>query len=69
VQLFLAETPKGRFPYDAENVGGSTARPGTGSNFLQRILGHLNRTTTEIYPHASGAGEVEAVKVLVSEIG
>jgi integrase len=35
---------------------------------IQRILGHENRTTTEIYLHSIGGTEVEAVKVLDREI-
>ena len=29
---------------------------------IQRILGHKNRTTTEIYLHSLGEGEREAIK-------
>lgn len=36
---------------------------------IQRILGHENRTTTEIYLHSIGGAEVEAVKVFDREIG
>jgi integrase len=31
---------------------------------IQRILGHENRTTTEIYLHAMGNAEIEAMDVL-----
>lgn len=31
---------------------------------IQRILGHENRTTTEIYLHSLGNAEIEAVKTL-----
>ena len=36
---------------------------------IQRILGHENRTTTEIYLHSIGGAEAEAVKVFDREIG
>ena len=39
------------------------------SGWIQPILGHENRKTTEIYLHSIGAAEVEAVKVLDREIG
>jgi len=31
---------------------------------IQRILGHRNRTTTEIYLHSLGEGEREAIETL-----
>ncbi len=31
---------------------------------IQRLLGHENRTTTEIYLHSIGEAEQEAMKVL-----
>ena len=31
---------------------------------IQRILGHKNRTTTEIYLHSLGEGEREAIETL-----
>jgi integrase len=34
---------------------------------IQRILGHENRTTTEIYLHSIGATEREAISVLEEE--
>ncbi|MFZ2631384.1 MAG: site-specific integrase [Desulfosalsimonadaceae bacterium] len=36
---------------------------------IQRILGHENRTTTEIYLHSIGNSELDAMKVLDIEIG
>jgi integrase len=38
--------------------------------FIQRILGHENRTTTEIYLHSIGQAEKEAMRIFeeVSEI-
>ena len=36
---------------------------------IQRILGHENRSTTEIYLHAIGAVETEAIRRLDREIG
>jgi site-specific recombinase XerD len=31
---------------------------------IQKILGHENRTTTEIYLHCLGGAELEAIRVL-----
>jgi integrase len=36
---------------------------------IQRILGHENRTTTEIYLHSIGETEREAMRVFDNEIG
>ncbi|MDA8404402.1 MAG: site-specific integrase, partial [Desulfobacteraceae bacterium] len=36
---------------------------------IQRILGHENRATTEIYLHSIGNSELDAMKVLDIEIG
>ena len=36
---------------------------------IQRIWGHENRSTTEIYLHSIGNSELEAMKVLGLEIG
>jgi integrase len=36
----------------------------TRSNYQQLILGHANRTTTEIYLHSIEEAEQEAMKVL-----
>ena len=36
---------------------------------IQRILGHENRSTTEIYLHSIGRADIEAMKVLDREIG
>jgi integrase len=36
---------------------------------IQRILGHENRQTTEIYLHSIGSSEIDAVKVFDREIG
>ncbi len=35
---------------------------------IQRILGHENRTTTEIYLHAMGNAEIDAMDVLNMQI-
>jgi len=35
---------------------------------IQRILGHQNRSTTEIYLHSIGEAEREAMKILDREI-
>ena len=35
---------------------------------IQRILGHENRSTTEIYLHSIGEAEREAMKILDREI-
>ncbi|MFW6147154.1 MAG: tyrosine-type recombinase/integrase [Thermodesulfobacteriota bacterium] len=35
---------------------------------IQRILGHENRTTTEIYLHSIGESEREAMKILDRKI-
>jgi integrase len=53
----------GRFGFHALRHAGASMLDGLGVPIgtIQRILGHENRTTTEIYLHSIGKPELEAM--------